>query len=896
MQSTPFRLGTAAVATLLLALLAYVIIFALQNPPPVAPALPTDQTEAKLTSTPVPAAKIEATPTATLPPTTRAGKNEETAAADPSAITAGGFVYMPPTDFAVTETENAATLTLRTPGSTLDTIFLLSGGPPEQFIDQPAAGLEERFQQFVNFFAEQDDFDLGKIVSTHIDSAPALTVDLSSREQEDRFRGRIVMAQPAIDRLFVMTGIAPEEAWNGEGADAYRQILGSVLLFDPATANANGFPAVAVGADPTTIAAALQPTATTTRRPSPTVPPTATPIPDSEPLPRPAAAISQPAGWQLYANANIIHDAAMVGDVLWLATGGGIVARNAKTDSFVKFTPLEGPARNGATSVTHCPLPGLGIVFGGEGGLLLFDPRIGTWNSLDSNNSGMSFDDVTTVDCVVESNLLIIGYRRHGLDLYDVSNAIWTHIDRNDGLANDFVEEVAADAGASTLWVSSGFGITILRRIGNTVTRENFLSAENSPLTDNRVHSIIHDQSGAVWIGLPEAIFQIADERWTRFAANATADIVLPPTPFAGLAAAPDNSIWVASAGGAVCKLDLAEQGCDTLLTLPAELADVDVTRLLVGTDDTIYITTAGSGVTAWKGEETRRLLVPGELLAANEISDLGLDTDGFVWVAAGDVVQQISPSEPAISRSYTHTEGTLPIDEVRVLARAPIRGIWMGGLGAAHFDGEEWRSFTTEDGLAGNVVQAIATDDVLRTWIGTKSGLSIWNGETFFNLDRSTGLPSENVTALAGDGSGMWIGSSGGGLYRFDQNQLRLFNSENAQLPSNTITALARLTDGTLLVGTDRGLATFNNGTATLITDIPAAYIDALTATEEGIIRVAVHDNGVYSFSDGVWQADSALDPLPAKNITSILVDPYGSIWFGGASGGIAREFGASE
>ena len=46
-----------------------------------------------------------------------------------------------------------------------------------------------------------------------------------------------------------------------------------------------------------------------------------------------------------------------------------------------------------------------------------------------------------------------------------------------------------------------------------------------------------------------------------------------------------------------------------------------------------------------------------------------------------------------------------------------------------------------------------------------------------------------------------MWIGSAGGGLYRFERNQLQVLNSDNVNLPSDTVTALVLADDGSLLV-----------------------------------------------------------------------------------------------
>ena len=107
--------------------------------------------------------------------------------------------------------------------------------------------------------------------------------------------------------------------------------------------------------------------------------------------------------------------------------------------------------------------------------------------------------------------------------------------------------------------------------------------------------------------------------------------------------------------------------------------------------------------------------------------------------------------------------------------------------------------------------------------WIGTKTGLSIWNGDNFFNLTQDNGLPNDNIAALLADDDAMWIGTNGGGLFRSSAISC-IFSRENADLPSNTITALARDGDGALLVGTAEGLVRFVDGVATPVEDVPAS------------------------------------------------------------------------
>ena len=77
----------------------------------------------------------------------------------------------------------------------------------------------------------------------------------------------------------------------------------------------------------------------------------------------------------------------------------------------VKFTALDGLDGNHFTAAMICPLPGLGIVIGGNTGLQIFDTRTGRWNTLNTGNSAMSFDDVSALFCDAEHGYLVVGLR-----------------------------------------------------------------------------------------------------------------------------------------------------------------------------------------------------------------------------------------------------------------------------------------------------------------------------------------------------------------------------------------------------------------------------------------------------------------------------------------------------
>ncbi len=88
--------------------------------------------------------------------------------------------------------------------------------------------------------------------------------------------------------------------------------------------------------------------------------------------------------------------------------------------------------------------------------------------------------------------------------------------------------------------------------------------------------------------------------------------------------------------------------------------------------------------------------------------------------------------------------------------------GTWGGGL--ARFDGKTFKNYTTQDGLAGNIVNAIEIDSKGVMWIGTNQGLSRFDGKAFKNYRQKDGLLGDYIYSIAIDADGnKWFGTYGG-------------------------------------------------------------------------------------------------------------------------------------
>jgi ligand-binding sensor domain-containing protein len=642
------------------------------------------------------------------------------------------------------------------------------------------------------------------------------------------------------------------------------------------------------------------------------------------PVPTPTPALPLLAGeWTAFTDPNEMNALVAISNTLWIATDGGALAWTKGSTTPVLYTAENGLHGNQLTSVVNCALPGFGVVFGSPAGLQIGDPRTGRWRPLNSasgssdgagNGTGMRYDDVATLYCDVENGFLIVGYAEHGIDIYDAEREEWRHLDRNSGLAANDVNALAVVGDRDQIWVASDQGITV-----SAGSDSAFYDAANSELLTDRVTALAAAPDGTVWLGGDEALYRVDGEAWTVYTAESV-DGDFPSGTIAGLALAEDGTLWVGSAAAAICRFDPAGNSgagrCTEFYQPDATdgMAPAPLTSLAVDAAGAVYYTTKGSGYAvrdarvangAW-----RTFAVRNPALQGNSVRALSGDAAGNLWAATNAGVQRLEAS--SAPELFGPDVVGIAAEDVQVLAASPDGQMWVGGrteagagtrAGAAvsSYDGRNWQLLTAEDGLVGTTVQAIAPDAEGRIWVGSDAGLSVWNDDSFFVINRQQGLPSDDIRALAADAGGVWIGTAGGGLYRFADSQLQLLNQQNVGLPSDTITQLAIGQDGVLWIGSDQGLAQLADGELTPVEELGERAIISLAVTGDGYVWAVARDSLEQNTGDDVlffsntaqgedqWTELTLADPLPSQHLAALLAGDA-SVWIGGDPGGIMQ------
>ena len=136
---------------------------------------------------------------------------------------------------------------------------------------------------------------------------------------------------------------------------------------------------------------------------------------------------------------------------------------------------------------------------------------------------------------------------------------------------------------------------------------------------------------------------------------------------------------------------------------------------------------------------------------------------------------------------------------------------LWAGTQnGLACRDGQNWKMFTTRDGLSENTVRAIAEDAEGNFWVGTEGrGLNYFKDGKFISYQQTEdGLPGNDISALYLDKDGvLWVGTAGHGLAQFRNGKWARFSTARGGLASNSIGYIIEDDEGNLWIGSNMGL-----------------------------------------------------------------------------------------
>ena len=284
----------------------------------------------------------------------------------------------------------------------------------------------------------------------------------------------------------------------------------------------------------------------------------------------------------------------------------------------------------------------------------------------------------------------------------------------------------------------------------------------------------------------------------------------------------------------------------------------------------------------------------------------VGADPQGYfsARVPAG----QYSLRGAGHERDIAPLEVDLPSGGVREvdLALPPLQGRRVAvGKGRSSAVGSGllkglWQSFGVPDGLPSAVVEAIAQDARGHLWLGTRNGLSRYDGSTFTTFSTADGLPHKSVKALLQDREGnIWFGTARG-LSRYDGKAITTFTREDG-LADNDVLVLLQDREEHIWIGTNRGVSRYDGRRFTNFTmedGLAGSRINSILEDRRGHLwfgggrREVGGSNGVSRYDGKAFTVLSKADGLLDNEVFAMRQDRAGNLWFG-TSIGVSRYDG---
>jgi signal transduction histidine kinase/ligand-binding sensor domain-containing protein/CheY-like chemotaxis protein/HPt (histidine-containing phosphotransfer) domain-containing protein len=258
------------------------------------------------------------------------------------------------------------------------------------------------------------------------------------------------------------------------------------------------------------------------------------------------------------------------------------------------------------------------------------------------------------------------------------------------------------------------------------------------------------------------------------------------------------------------------------------------------------------------------------------------------VWTAPAAALEPRKAISQYVYRSWGIAEG-LPQETVSAIAQTDDGYLWVGTReGLSRFDGVRFTVYGRHNVSAfrSNRVNVLLKDRRGALWIGTDGGLIRLAHGSFVHFGTEDGLAHERIRAVYEDPDGeLWIGTDGGVSRLLQREPVRFVTIK--PLAGERVLTLLRDIAGTFWAGTETGLHQIVGDTTRLV-ELPGTVRDDVRKIYEDR-RVGLWiatDAGVFHFVDGRPQLVTA----SGFSVRAMLADRDGNMWFGTEEGGLQR------
>jgi len=499
----------------------------------------------------------------------------------------------------------------------------------------------------------------------------------------------------------------------------------------------------------------------------------------------------------------------------------------------------------------------------------------------------------------------------------------------DDGLPQNSVEAITQTADGY-LWIGTTDGLARFDGINFSI-----FNSENTPqFKTNRILCLFPDRDGSLWIGTEGGgLLHYQNQEFTLY----TPEDGLPSNYVSEIIQDSKNTLWIGTPDKSLCSFQnhrFIKYGSES------GLQNENIQSLLEDNTGTLWIGTYG-GLYKLRNSEFERIDL-GENPIGSVISEIYQDREGLIWIGSnnglaiienGQVKNIVGKDDGLLSQWITSIscdrrgnvwvgtasglqiitrsrKGNLAVE--KVLDRIPVTGIqedhehsvWITTLGDGikRFRTGKFLGYTFREGLSNTLPLSLFEDSERRLWVGLNNGeINILDPEKdkFHAFSTQQVNSSSGIRAICQDRMGnIWIGSYGGGIYKYDHAGRIRKITETDGLISNMVRTLYVDSRGTLWIGTRLGLSVLVGGRFVNYTTeqgLPSNIILCIREDIKGRVWVGTGE-GIACFFDGRFESLPLTGHLASLPVLSIFPDKANVLWVGTEGGGLVRIKGQTS
>lgn len=296
--------------------------------------------------------------------------------------------------------------------------------------------------------------------------------------------------------------------------------------------------------------------------------------------------------------------------------------------------------------------------------------------------------------------------------------------------------------------------------------------------------------------------------------------------------------------------------------------------------------------------------------LSSTKINSLIQDTKGFIWVGTEDGLNKFDGHHFTIYKKMERDTTSLSNNNVKAIYSDSEGNLWVGSMMGLQYYNREKDSFTTASlGQSNDVMQKnsflwIQEDSQKNVWFSIynlgvlKYSLITKRSVLYRSISDGGKLSSKSIRHIMESQNGeVWFTSFDNGItiYNPKENSFHNYNTENTNLPTNSILRVCELSNGNIIVATlGMGVYLFDRVTSSFVKTSLGVTAFAVEQINDGTVLIGTEGEGLF-YVDSLNQKvmrhpaiSSLKNDINGSKMHCLLEDVNGNLWIGMYNDGI--------